>query len=393
MLLVRKVSGPKSTKVGDQVTYKVTAFNKEDVSPAEASVVHWLVKSAEGAALLSERDVGPVLQLTVPATWSGRHAIVMPYMRSPSQNVSVTTAVKATAPPPGGEKSVDCVREGSRYYASVDGQPRFYVGKDVSYGSRRGLMNSANPPGPRYGAGDYEAVYGHWAWYLLPTITAESRRYFTCLNTYDRARFTFGHIQLAAHTPNENFVLLFREMLALPLASAYFPDLTMKDGRVHRRTAGGLKALESGSSTAGLQSYFNPNEDRVDDSEAERAARVIDWCATDEALRDLTVDFAVRQQRRKLAYYATKIPLDGIVDKLCLVVMDILHQGRAKFSSIKERLASHDPFESLLGLGASTYKERIATLRAEIRTLEELGKVGTKVYDKGANDFVVPDGA
>ena len=158
-------------------------------------------------------------------------------------------------------------------------------------------------------------------------------------------------------------------MLALPLAESYFPDLTVQSGRVHRRTAGGPRALESETSTAGLMSYFNPNSDRVDDAEAERAARMVDWCVRDPALRDLNVDFAVRQQRRKLAHHATKVPLDGLVDKLCLVVLDILHQGRAGYASIRTALASGDPFDSLLGLGGSQYGERIATLRAGIRDL------------------------
>jgi hypothetical protein len=120
--------------------------------------------------------VGPVLELVVPASWSGHTVLAMPYMRSPSAQIAVETAVAAAAPAAVGERRVVSVREGSRYYASVDDQPRFYVGSDVRYGSRRGLMNSSNPPGPRYRAEDYEASHGDWAWYLLPTITAASAR-------------------------------------------------------------------------------------------------------------------------------------------------------------------------------------------------------------------------
>jgi hypothetical protein len=393
VLLVRKVTGPANAKVGQKVTYRVTEFSQPQVSAAEAAAVHWLVKSSDGAALLSAPDVGPILELPVPPTWSGRTVTAMPYMRSPSAAIGVQTAVASAPPQAGGERTVECVREANRYYASVDGEPRFYVGSDVRYGERRGLMNTSNPPGPRYAAEDYEAEHGDWAWYLLPTITAESNRSFTCLNTYDRAAFTFGHIQLAAHTPNDNFVAILREMLALPLAASYFPDLTVQNGRVHRRTAAGVRALESDDSTADLMSYFNPKSDKVDDAEAERAARMVDWCVRDPALRDLNVDFAVRQQRRKLAHHATKVPLDGVVDKLCLVVLDILHQGRAGYTSIKTALASGDPFDSLLGLGGSQYGERIATLRAGIRGLEQRGKVGRKVYDRAAGDFAVPGGA
>jgi hypothetical protein len=393
MLLVRKVTGPANAQVGEAVSYRVTEFNQAAVSAADAAAVHWLVKANDGAALLSERDVGPVLSFTVPETWSGQTVFVMPFMHSPSAAIAVQTAVAAQAPAAGGEHQVQFVREGSRYYARVDDQPRFYVGTDVRYGSLRGLMNTANPPGPRYRAEDYEAAHGDWAWYLLPTITAESNRFFTCLNTYDRARFTFGHIQLAAHTPGENFVLILREMLALPLAGSYFPDLILHGGRVHRKTAGGLRALESPTSTAALMAYLNPNGERVDDIEVDRAARIVDWCVRDPGLRELNVGFAVRQQRRKLAHYATRLSLDGVVDKLCLVVIDILHQGRAGFTAIKTALASGDPFDSLLGLGATNYHERIATLRAGIRGLEERGKVGRKVYDRASGEFVVPGGA
>jgi hypothetical protein len=393
MLLVREMAGPSAAKAGDRVTYRVTRFSGGRGTAAAAAGVHWLIKTSDGGALLSERDVGPVLDVTVPPSWSGLTIMVMPYMRSPSTAVAARPSVGARAPIAGGVRQVEYVREGSRYYATVDEQPRFYVGTDVRYHERRGLMNSPNPPGPRYRAEDYEAVHGDWAWYLLPTITAESRRYFTCLNSYDIAGFTFGHMQLGAHTPNDNFVLVLREMLALPLAASYFPDLTVDAGRVQRRTNGGAKPLESARSTRPLMEYFNPTEDRVDGVEVERAARIVDWCVADPALRDLTVDFAVRQQRRKLAFYATKLPLDGVVDKLCLVVIDILHQGRAGFASIKKALAAADPFDSLLGLGASSYAERIATLRAEIRGLEEDGRVGRKVYDRRAADFVVPRGA
>lgn len=393
MLLVREVTGPAKAQVGETVTYRVTAWNQAEVPAAEAAVVNWLIKTSDGAVLANQREAGPLLELVVPQTWSGHTVLVMPFMRSPSANIAAETAVKATAPVAGGVRQVDTVREGSRYYASVDDQPRFYVGTDVRFGSRRGLMNSANPPGPRYRPEDYEAVHGDWAWYLFPTITAESRGFFSCLNTYDRARFTFGHIQLAAHTPDDNFVLILREMLGLPLAASYFPDLALQNGRVHRRTGNRLEPLETTQSTAALQAYLNPGETDVDDREAEQAARFVDWCVSDPALRELNVDFAIRQQRRKLARYATRLPLDGVVDKLCLVVLDVLHQGRATFSTLKQALAADDPFDTLLGLGASTYRERIATVRAGIRGLEERGKVGRQVYDRATGEFVVPGGA
>jgi hypothetical protein len=109
--------------------------------------------------------------------------------------------------------------------------------------------------------------------------------------------------------------------------------------------------------------------------------------------RELQVAFAVREQRRKLAAHATRLPLDGVVDKLCLVVLDILHQGRAKYTKIAAALAADDPFDALLSVGASQYGDRNATLRAGIKELEVREKVGRKVYGREAGDFLVPSEA
>jgi hypothetical protein len=393
---VKEVSGPASSTVRDSVTYRVTAFSEASPRPADAAKVSWLIKGADGAALAHFSQQGPVLQLTVPESWADQTAVVMPYMVSPSAGVSVQTAIRrriAAPAAPGAPRRVAIIREQSRFYASVDDEPRFYLGNQVKYKQRLGLMNSNNPPGPRYRAEDYAAAHGDWAWYLLPTITCESKCHFTCLNTYDRAAFTFGHIQLGAHTPDDNFVAFFREVLALPSAAEYFPDLTVSNGRIHHRTpAGALVPLESRTDTAGLMAYFNRTPGTIDDTEADRAARLVDWSIRYPAMRDLQVAFTVRAQRRKLAGHARKLPLDGVVDKLCLVVLDILHQGRGTYALIRSALRSPDPFDALLEIGGATYGERVSTLRAGIRDLEARGLVGQKVYDAASDGFIVPTG-
>lgn len=393
MLLVRQVTGPAHAEVGAAVIFRVTEWNQADPDPADTMAVHWLVKTQDGAVLLHQRDQGPELTLEIPGTWAGHTALVMPYMRSPTTRISVATAVPAQPPSVDGPKNVEVEREGSRLYARINDEPRFYIGSDVRYGSRRGLANHYNPQGPLFHPEDWEGVHGHWAWYLYPTVQCESRGFFTCLNTYDRARFTFGPTQLAAHTPDDNFVVILRKMLQLPTAQAYFPDLTVLDGRVHRRIDGGTESLESADSTAPLQDYLNPDESAVDATESDRAARVIDWCTRDPALRELNIRFSVEQQRRKLAGYASRLPLDGLVDKLVLVVLDVLHQGRGGFQSLGRALADDDPFDALLNIGSSSYRERVATLRLGIRELEEQGHVGHRVYSRDAGDFVLPEGA
>ena len=139
--------------------------------------------------------------------------------------------------------------------------------------------------------------------------------------------------------------------------------------------------------------YFNPTDNRVDEIEAERAARMVDWCVRDQSFRDLLVDFGVRRIRAKLANDTTHLPLDGLVDRVCLVILDIRHQGRGGYTAIRTALRQPDPFEALLSIRAAQYRERIATLRAGIRDLEAAGRVGLKVYDAASQDFVVPEGA
>lgn len=399
MMLVLDVTGPPAVKVGELAIYRVRSFSEPHPSPDAVAGVRWLIKGGDGGVLAHITEQGPELQLTIPEHWAGQAVLVMAYIRTPSATVACRTTVQPRAEAPADTirsepRRIDVVSDGGRYYASVDGEPRFYVGTDVRYGPRRGLTNAANPPGPRYKPQDFEAVHGDWAWYLFPTITCESRGHFTCLNTYDRAAFTFGHIQLAVHTPDDNFVLLFRELLRDPAASMYFPELRLSNGRIHiLDESGGLAPLESAESTSPLMSYFNPRPDRVDLEEAEKAARLVDWSIRHPNMRDQQVAFAVRQQRRKLRQHAGKLLLDGTVDKLCLVVLDILHQGRAGYSAIRTALAASDPFDALLSLGASQYRERVATLRAGIRDLEASGKVGAKVFDASSGEFVAPAGA
>lgn len=396
MLRVRSVSGPREAAVGDEVTYTVDAFNEASPSPRDAGKVNWLVKSADGAALAHTHLAGPQFRLTIPETWAGQTAIVMPYMKSPSASIGVRTTVAARALLPSRRveiRDVEVFRQAGKFYASVSGDPRFFLGTQVKYETRRGLMNSLNPPGPRYRPEDYEARHGHWAWYLMPTIHCESQGFFTCLNTYDRACFTFGIMQHAAHTACDNFVEYFREILAEPSAAEYFPDLSVKRGRIHLVEDDVATPLETATDTRGLMRYFNNSPDKVDDDEAERAARLVDWSMRHPEVRDHQVAYAVRQQRAKFAAHARKLRLAGVVDKLCLAVLDILHQGRGRYPAISAAITSSHPFDALLSIGASQYPERVTTLRAGIRDLESRGLVGEKVWDAATQDFVTPSEA
>ena len=97
MVRVQKVTGPASAVAGEQVVYRIAAFAPPDPPAAETADVSWLVKTPSGAALTHLPRHGPELRLTVPESWTGQTAIVMPYLHAPSAAVSVTTAVGARA--------------------------------------------------------------------------------------------------------------------------------------------------------------------------------------------------------------------------------------------------------------------------------------------------------
>lgn len=54
------------------------------------------------------------------------------------------------------------------------------------------------------------------------------------INAWDRAYFTWGFYQFAAHTPDTNLILLMRALVRFPSAKRYFPDLSVAGGRLAR---------------------------------------------------------------------------------------------------------------------------------------------------------------
>lgn len=396
-LLVRRVSGPALSRVGDVATYQTTGYNLSDPTPEEKASINWDVESG-GQIIAAFRAAGDTLALEMTREFGGRTIRVRPFRNTPTDQVSVVTSVAALADTtePDGEgttaaqtaKLVSLEREGPRYFARIDGGPRFFVGSDVFYEGHRGLMNTRDEAGIPYRPADYRGRFGFWADFISLTALCESGGYFQRLNTYDAARFTFGFFQHAAHTPNDNFVLLLRQLLALPQAAAYFPDLSLHQGAVHRITDQGPVRLETEDSTEGLMCYLNPHRNVVDEGEVINAAKFIHWSLHDPAHRDLQVAMAIAQQRKKLAQYARLYHLNGVVDTVCLVVMDIRHQGRARSRHIIEALQSQDALENLLQLGEDKFRERIRTLRSAIAAGEADGTLGARRYDAASNDFV-----
>src|SRR6185369_16922931 len=182
----------------------------------------------------------------------------------------------------------ELTREGASWFASTQGE-RFFVGNRVPFQGRVGLMNLRDQSSPLYDPAEYTNTFGHWAHFIAPTVRAESRGHFNCLNTYDRAGFTFGFLQFAAHVADGDFVKFFRALLQLDERIAYFPDLALQDGRIVQPTANGVLRLETAASSEALKRYLNPSGGEVENREVLSAARFVHWCSHSKAHRDIQV--------------------------------------------------------------------------------------------------------
>lgn len=284
---------------------------------------------------------------------------------------------------------------GTSHFARVIGTsaPKFLVGKETIYErTKHGLFNLSIPPGIAYDAADYVGEYGFWAYFITPTAKAESNNSFVCLNTYDRAQFTFSFMQYGAHVPNGDFVKFFRELLALPNAKDYFPKIVLKNNRIFfKESTGSLTQLENDTSTEPLMKYLNPSLSGIENQELICAARMVHWATNDASHRRIQVKVAVEHFRENMKRYAQRYNLDGYPDKVCQVVCDIRHQGRANSQQIINALNTGGNFETaysrLTQLGQPLYANRINTIRAVIKKLTDDGVFGKK-YKFSTNEFV-----
>jgi len=279
------------------------------------------------------------------------------------------------------------LEQGNKYFGKIDGT-RFFIGSRVPFDGGKGLMNVKGTSEQQYKRDDFRGAHGFWADFIHPTAMAEGALYHT-LNTYDRALFTFTFLQYAAHVPNGDFVVYFRELLKLPLAAEYFPDLKLVNNRISRVSDHGTVQLESDTSTAGLMDYLNPSRREVEDTEVVQAAKFVHWAQNDPLHRQKQIEIGIAHFTENMAVYANRYNLDGALDSICLVVADIRHHGRAKSPVIVTALNSSKPLEALLAIGEQKYRERIATLRKEIKKLTDEGTLGTHVYSLEQRNFVL----
>jgi len=282
-------------------------------------------------------------------------------------------------------------------FARIADGPEFYVARRTTYGPRVGLAQIGRLTGPVYDPSAYLAEFGPWAQVLYAIGASESANRFNRINSYDRAAFTFGFFQLGAHTPEDNLVLLLREATALPAFQRHFPELQLKDGRLHCVNDRGGTDLEVAVYNArhdehqleNLMRYLNPVETHLDEAELIHAARLVDLCATSPEFCALQVRTAIQITARKFRErYQRWYDLNGASDSICVAIADIHHQGRAKKAQVRAALHSTTPLASLTRIGEDQYPERCKSLRNIIATMEQSGQLGHHKYETVNGTFV-----
>ncbi len=280
------------------------------------------------------------------------------------------------------------------YYASLNGtpDPKFVIGYRTMYDGNFGIYNTQVSPGLVYNPEKYAAEFGFWAYFVHPTAMAESKGSYNCLNTYDRAKFTFSFMQYAAHVPNGDFVIFLRKLLALPNAADYFPRLVLKDSRIFYKSSNGvLSQQETDLSTQELMDYLNPSLLEVENQELTCSARMVHWASNDEAHRRIQVETAIQHFKNNMVEYNNRFQLNGVPAKVCLMICDIRHQGRAKNDRIANALntgGNYDrAFSNLCSIGVANYGQRINTVRNTVNGLLNKG-IFNKKYESATNSFI-----
>jgi hypothetical protein len=289
------------------------------------------------------------------------------------------------------------------YFAKLPDVAEYYVARNTKYDSRRGLMQPMNKlNGPRYTIPDFAAEYETVAGMLGVIAAGESNGCFNRLNTYDRAAFTFGFFQLAAHTPNDNLILLFRR--ATNENSAFqtlFPDLKLVDGVLHRDLGTHTVTLEKQYPRPGhpneknlkdLMTYLNADSTSIDDIELSTSARLVHLANSDQPFNHLQVNVAAQITMSKLrSLYSIWYNLNGVSDLICTAIADIHHQGRGTRSEVKNALSSASTVQgkinALCKVGQADDLERCATLKRALSKAQDDGHLGISVFDKASGLF------
>lgn len=260
---------------------------------------------------------------------------------------------------------------------------------------RVGIFCIEAPDDARYRVADH-ASFKHWSKVIEPTILEESGASFTAVNTYDRASFSYGIIQFAAHTYDADFHAYFREVLQRfpEVQRKFFPEFELRPVKSKqeifgRNIVGVWSQLTRNGEpdNATFRSFIKPQPKWVTTSEFTFAAKLITATRLNTGLQKLQVEFAVARAKRVMTQLAKYAPVDGLLDELCAWVFDITTQGRATYSQIAGALAKPDPVAALRQFGLEQHAARIKSLERRIVKRRTDGIFGTMTYDKTSGEF------
>ena len=90
-LLVKTVTGEKEALPNEVIEYKVTSYNLSKVSDNDRKRVKWDIEVDGKRETLNVK--GETINLTMKEQWVNKEIIVMPYLKTPDENVSVKTKI------------------------------------------------------------------------------------------------------------------------------------------------------------------------------------------------------------------------------------------------------------------------------------------------------------
>ncbi|MDB5862963.1 MAG: hypothetical protein JWO70_769 [Betaproteobacteria bacterium] len=311
-------------------------------------------------------------------------------------------AKKAPAVARGDGYAFEVRLEGREWYgvrSDIPESQEFLLGVELIQPAKK-FHGLCMPPqtyyGPVYEAKAYAGI-DHWAYLLDVTGYCESTNRFNVVNTYDRAQFTFGFYQFAAHTPRDNLILFFRGALLDEEFQKLFPDLELRAGRVFHIAADGTAtdleeqvydAKRKEYTLKHFMNYLNPGTTSIDPEEVLNAARLVWWANESEECARLQVATANEILRKKFAErYVEWYELDGELDIVCAIIADIHHQGRGTKTQVLDALSADEVEPALLDIGRKNYASRIATLKERINHWRAAGTMGEKRYRAELNGF------
>jgi hypothetical protein len=136
--------------------------------------------------------------------------------------------------------------------------------------------------------------------------------------------------------------------------------------------------------------YLNPTLNEIENQELICAARFVHWSMNDPAHRKIQVDAAVEHIMNGMIEYHKRFNLDHAPAKVCALICDIRHQGRASNDRIANALNTQGNWDkaytNLLTIGNANYSSRISTIKNSISGLINQG-IFTRSYNASDNSF------